>query len=136
MVISHYDGNIQALLIFLGMLVLVGFAALYDKLTKMEIAPSVMVEVQLQVQVMDAVGEFEHLNKVISFSVLPRIGDQISDFGVYIGKVAGVNLSGVSDEQSGEPEASLWCERVVGSAEAMQEIVSKYTEDGWQKGLR
>ena len=132
-VVDHFDGDIQGLLIFLGILMLAGFAVLIDKITKTQVDPRVRVSVKLHVNVRDDHLEFEYLNKIISFPILPRIGDLISDFGVDIGEVAGVNLIGVGDDQDGLPDASVWCKREVGNAEEMQEIVAEYEEDGWRR---
>ena len=134
-VISFYDGDIQAILIYVGALIILGGAALNDKLTKLQDAPEVLVEVQIQINLRDDILEFEYLNKLLTFTIMPRIGDQITDNGEYIGKVEGVNLRGMDDEMrdlGAKPEASVWCKREVGNAETMQEVIADFKEQRWR----
>lgn len=130
---EHYHGDdITYQLTVLGFLVLLGIAAVYDKLTKIQIDPRVRVAVQLTVKLRDEPLEFEILNKVITFSILPRIGDHISDFGADIGKVTGVKLLGIGKEEEGPPDASIWCEVEVDSAEDLEHSVTFHKDFGWR----
>ena len=131
--VNHYHGeDIPFQLKVLGFLVLLGFAAVYDKLTKIQTDPRVRVAVQVTVRLRDDSLECEILNKVIIFSVLPRIGDHIFDFGADVGKVVGVNLMGIGKDVEGPPDASVLCEEEVYSVEDLQHSVAFLKKFGWR----
>ena len=137
LVIQQLEPSDRTLLIILGFLSVGGFVLLHEKLSKNILKPrGVPVEVRYKIELRDDDLEFKFLEKIIRFPVVPRIGDQVSDFGsLFLNKVTAVRLSGDGDGVDGTPEATVWCEGQVGSIEKMQEIADGLKEDGWRDGF-
>lgn len=133
---EYSDFSEQKLITILGFLTVSGFFILHEKLTKIILPPrDVSVEVRYKIELRDDDLEFDFLEKIVRFPVVPRVGDQVSVFGSsLLEEVTSVRLFGYGDELDGTPQATVWCEKKVRSTEEMQKMIAEYKEAGWRIG--
>ncbi len=112
----------------LGILLVFGLAAIYDKLSK---TPHLSVLVIFRVQQKGEELDWHELTKRMDFPIVPRVGDYVCEFGESFGQVSSVSLHAAAIEFGDVTDARVSCSNEVRTAEELREIVEKLVDQGW-----
>ena len=112
----------------LGVWLVFGLAAIYDKLSK---TPHLNVLVIYRVQQKGMELDWHEFTKRMDFPIVPRGGDYICELGESFGQVSSVSLHAADVEFGDVTDARVSCSREVGNADELQEVIEDFVERGW-----